>query len=129
MARIAGVTLPQTKRIEVALTSIYGIGPSVAKEILDKAGVDENVRAKDLTASDERKIRDAIEEKKILIEGELRLDKMRNIQRLKRIKAFRGTRHERHLPVRGQRTKTNSRTVRGNVRITMGSGRRKEEKT
>lgn len=129
MARIAGVTLPPNKRAEIALTSIYGIGLSTAKEVLEELNISPDTRAKDLTAEEEAKIRDYIEKNKLLIEGELRLTKMRNIQRLKRVKCFRGQRHDKHLPVRGQRTKTNSRTVRGNVRVTMGSGKRKEEKT
>lgn len=129
MARIAGVTLPPNKRIEYALTAIHGVGRALSRDILKGTKIDPNTRAKDLSSEDERKIRDYLEKKKYTIEGELRLEKMRNIQRMKRIKCYRGVRHERNLPVRGQRTKTNSRTVRGNVRITMGSGKRKEEKT
>lgn len=129
MARISGVTLPPNKRMEVALTSIYGIGRNLSNVILKKTRVSPDTRAKDLTAEEEKAIREYIEKQKLLIEGELRLGKVRNIQRLKRIKCYRGIRHEKNLPVRGQRTKTNSRTVRGNVRITMGSGKRKEEKT
>lgn len=122
MARIAGITLPNNKRLEVALTSIYGIGRSRAIEILAKLGIDKNTKAGDLTADEEKRLRDTIE-KNYKVEGELRRDVMANIKRLKEIGSYRGSRHVRGLPARGQRTKTNSRTVRGNVRKTMGSGR------
>lgn len=125
--RILGITLPEQKRMEIALTAIYGIGRSAAHEILDGAKVDYATRPKDLTAEQENAIRKLIE--KIKVEGDLRREVASNIKRLKDIKCYRGVRHTRHLPVRGQRTKTNSRTVRGNVRKTMGSGRRKVEKT
>lgn len=130
MTRIAGVTLLANKRILIALTYIYGIGRSRAQEILDQAKVDISTRTQDLTPAEENKIRELIEkDNKILIEGDLRRERAGNIQRLKRISAYRGTRHAKRLPARGQHTRTNSRTVRGNVRITMGSGKRKEEKT
>lgn len=125
--RILGITLPDNKRIEIALTSIYGIGRSRALTILNKSKIDIAIRAKDISVDQENMIRKEIE--KFRIEGDLKREVAGNIKRLKDIKAYRGTRHARHLPARGQRTKTNSRTVRGNVRKTMGSGRRKEEKT
>lgn len=121
MARIAGITLPN-KRIEIALTYVYGIGCSRAVEILAKVGIDKNTRANEIAPADEKKLRDEIE-KNYKVEGELRRDTQASIKRLKDIGCFRGTRHIKGLPARGQRTKTNSRTVRGNVRKTMGSGR------
>lgn len=124
--RIAGVTLPN-KRVEIALTYIYGIGPFVSKEILDKAGVDRDMRANDLTTDQVASLRNEIE-KKYRVEGDLRRDVAGNIKRLKEIGSYRGMRHAQSLPARGQRTKTNSRTVRGNVRRTMGSGKTKLEK-
>lgn len=128
MARIAGVTLPAQKRIEIALTYIYGIGLTTAKNILRTADVDPNIRVKDLTEAQANKLREEVE-KKYRVEGELRREVLSNIKRLKEIGSYRGTRHSKSLPVRGQRTKTNSRTIRGNVRRTMGSGKRKLEKT
>jgi small subunit ribosomal protein S13 len=125
--RIAGITLPENKRLEVALTAVYGIGRPRAKKILEKVGIDIGRKTTTLTPEEENIIRKEIEN--FEIEGDLRRDIQINIKRLKDIKAYRGIRHLRHLPVRGQRTKTNSRTVRGNVRRTMGSGRRKAEKT
>lgn len=128
MARIAGVTLPNVKRVDVALTYIYGIGPTTAKRILASTGVSGEVRVKDLSEAQANKLRDEVE-KNNRVEGELRREVLSNIKRLKEIGSYRGTRHIRNLPVRGQRTKTNSRTIRGNVRRTMGSGKRKLEKT
>lgn len=128
MARIAGVTLPTNKRIEIALTYIYGVGPTTAKSILKTTGVDPSIRVKDLTEAQANQLRDEVE-KKYKVEGELRRVVLSNIKRLKEIGSYRGSRHSKNLPVRGQRTKTNSRTVRGNVRRTMGSGKRKLEKT
>lgn len=125
--RIAGITLPENKRMDIALTAVYGIGRSTAKKILEAAGVEYGIRSTDLTPEMEAKIREQIES--IKIEGDLSREVDQNIKRLKDVKCYRGVRHIRHLPVRGQRTKTNSRTVRGNVRRTMGSGRRKAEKT
>jgi small subunit ribosomal protein S13 len=125
--RIAGITVPDEKRLEIALTAIYGVGRSRAQSTLTTLGIDWSTQAKDLSAKDEAALRDAIE--KFKLEGELKREISANIRRLKDIKAHRGTRHLRQLPVRGQRTKTNSRTVRGNVRKTMTSGRRKLEKT
>lgn len=127
MARIAGVTLPANKRIEIGLTYIYGVGRVTANDILKETGVDGNIRVKDLTEAQANTLRDAVE-KTYKVEGELRRDVMSNIKRLKDIGTFRGTRHIKGLPVRGQRTKTNSRTVRGNTRRTMGSGKRKLDK-
>ena len=124
--RILGITLPENKRLEFALTAIYGIGHSRAKHVLLKAKIDGAIKPKDMTVEQENVVRKLIEGFKI--EGDLRRDTAGNIKRLKDIKAYRGLRHSRHLPARGQRTKTNSRTVRGNVRKTMGSGKRKEEK-
>jgi len=125
--RIAGITIPDKKRLEIGLTAVYGIGRSRAQKILKEAGVSFSARPPELAVQDENKIRGAIE--KFKIEGDLRRLVGANIKRLKDIKAYRGVRHMKGLPVRGQRTRTNSRTVRGNVRKTMGSGRRKLEKT
>ena len=124
--RISGITLPN-KRLAYALTALYGIGVSRAQAICAAAKVDPMTRAKDLSAEDENKIRAAIEG--LTLEGDLKREVAGNIKRLKDIGSYRGSRHSRRLPARGQRTKTNSRTVRGNVRKTMGSGRRKVEKT
>jgi small subunit ribosomal protein S13 len=125
--RVSGITLPDEKRIVIALTALYGIGPSRASQILSEAKVSVDKKAKDLTDEEENRIRSIIETFKI--EGDLKRLVSGNIKRLKDVKAYRGVRHSRHLPTRGQRTKTNSRTVRGNVRKTMASGRRKTEKT
>ena len=125
--RIAGITIPDTKHLSHALTAVYGVGLSRARKILADAGVAGNSLAKDLSADKEQKIRELVESYRI--EGDLRRDVSGNVKRLKDIKAHRGIRHMKGLPTRGQRTKTNSRTVRGNVRKTMGSGRRKLEKT
>ncbi len=126
MARIAGITLPN-KRMEIALTYVYGIGRSKALDILEKTKIDKDTRAADLTGAEEKLLRDEIE-KGHKVEGELRRDVQAHIKRLKEIGSYRGSRHAKGLPARGQRTKTNSRTVRGNVRKTMGSGRTKVEK-
>ncbi|MDP3957639.1 MAG: 30S ribosomal protein S13 [bacterium] len=124
MVRIAGINIPDNKRIEVALTYIYGIGLSTSQKILKELSVDVDTRAKNLTAEDANRLREVIE-KKYRVEGELRHVVKQNIKRLKEIGCYRGTRHQKGLPSRGQRTKTNTRTVRGNVRKTMGSGRKK----
>lgn len=124
--RILGITIPETKRLEIGLTTLFGIGRSSAQQILDKAKVDWGARPKDLTEAKEVEIKKIIESLKI--EGDLKRDISGNIKRLKDIKAYRGVRHMRSLPSRGQRTKTNSRTRRGNVRKTMGTGRRAVEK-
>ena len=126
--RIAGVNIPDEKRIVIALTYIHGIGPSKAKKILEKLSIDENVRAFKLEPEKVNLLREEIEKNHIL-EGELRRRVYAHVKRLKEIGCYRGTRHSRKLPVRGQRTKTNTRTVRGNKRMTMGSGKRKVEKT
>lgn len=125
--RIAGVTVPDEKRLEIALTAIFGVGRPRAQSTLTALGIEHGKRAKDLSAPEETKLREAIE--KFMLEGELRREISGNIRRLKDIKSHRGIRHLKRLPARGQRTKTNSRTVRGNVRKTMTSGRRKLEKT
>jgi small subunit ribosomal protein S13 len=122
MARVAGVNLPQEKRIEIALTHIYGIGRSLSNKILNEARVDINKRTHQLSENEVARLKDLVERYKV--EGELRREKMLNIKRLKEIACYRGIRHSRGLPARGQRTRTNSRTVRGNVRKTAGSGRK-----
>lgn len=124
--RILGITIPENKRLEIGLTTLFGIGRSRAQKILNEAKVDWGTKAKDISAEDENKIRKIIEGLKI--EGDLKREISGNIKRLKDIKCYRGQRHIRSLPVRGQRTKTNSRTRRGNVRRTMGTGRRVIEK-
>lgn len=127
MLRIAGITIPDKKRLEVALTAIYGVGRPRAKETLSKLGIDNGATADALSAKEEAALREALEA--FTVEGELRRTISANIRRLKDIKSHRGVRHMKKLPVRGQTSKTNSRTVRGNVRKTMTSGRRKLEKT
>ena len=112
MARISGIDLPRDKRIEVALTYIYGIGPARAAEVLAKTGIDPDIRVKDLTEAQEAQLRDAIEHN-YLIEGDLRRETAMNIKRLSEIGCYRGLRHRRGLPVPGQRTKTNARTRKG----------------
>ncbi len=124
--RISGVTIPN-KRIPYALTALYGIGLSRAQHICREAKIDFMKKADELSADEESTLRRIIEGFKL--EGDLKREVTGNIKRLKDIGANRGVRHTRHMPTRGQRTKTNSRTVRGNVRKTMGSGRRKVEKT
>ena len=128
MARIAGVNIPSNKRIVIALTYIYGVGEAISKKTLAAAGIDESTRTKDLTEEQVKQIRDLLE-KDNRLEGDLRRDVLSHIKRLKEISSYRGDRHKKRLPARGQRTKTNSRTVRGNTRRTMGSGRRTLTKT
>jgi len=123
MPRISGITIPDNKRIEIALTYIYGIGRSLAKKILIETKIDFNKKAKDLTPEEINLLKEFID-KHYKIEGDLRRQNMINIKRLKDIGTWRGWRHIKKLPVRGQRTKTNTRTVKGNVRKTMGSGRK-----
>lgn len=123
MARILGVNLPNNKRVEIALTYIFGVGKSLNSKILKEIGINPNTRVKDLKEADIEKIKEAIE-KNYKVEGELRREVLMNIKRLKEITCYRGSRHAKHLPARGQKTKTNTRTVRGNVRRTMGSGRK-----
>ena len=125
--RILGINIPENKTLPYALTAIYGVGLSRARSVLKTAGVALDRRATDLTTEEENTIRKLVEDFKV--EGNLKREISANIKRLKDIKAYRGVRHMKKLPVKGQRTKTNSRTVRGNVRKTMGSGRRKESKT
>jgi len=125
--RIAGVNLPN-KKIDVALSYIYGIGRPLANKILDELKINKNKKAGELTTEEIKILKDIIE-KNLKVEGELRREIMMNIKRLRDIGCYRGIRHIKGLPVRGQKTKTNSRTVRGNVRKTVGSGRRKLEKT
>ena len=124
--RISGITIPDNKRLEYALTAIYGIGLARSRKILDTAKVAYDKKGPTVTAEEENRIRKAVESFKI--DGDLKREVSGNIKRLKDIKRYRGTRHLRGLPSRGQRTKTNSRTRRGNVRKTMGSGKRKTEK-
>ena len=128
MVRVANVNIPDNKRVEIALTYVYGIGRSLSKKILKATGIDFDLKAKDLTDQQIKAIQDEIQKRGILIEDELRRKIAEDIKRLKEIGCYRGIRHIKRLPVRGQRTKTNSRTVRGNVRRTMTSGKRKLEK-
>lgn len=124
--RVANVNIPDNKKVRIALRYLYGVGPTIAFNVLVATNIDPEKRAKELTADEVNKIQSALE-KSHKIEGELRQVVKQNIARLKDIKSYRGNRHMRRLPVHGQRTKTNSRTVRGNVRKTAGSGRRKVE--
>ncbi len=123
MARIAGINIPKEKRVVIALTYVFGIGKSLSRAILKEAKVDEAKRTKDLTENELKKLREIIE-KKQKTEGELRRERRDSVERLKRIECYRGTRHKKGLPVRGQNTRTNNRTVRGNVRKSAGSGRK-----
>ncbi len=119
--RIFGITIPDNKQIQYALTVIFGIGLSRAQSILDDAGIKHDMKTKDISSTDEKKIRDIIEN--LTLEGDLKRQINQDIKRLIDIDSYRGFRHSRKLPVRGQRTKTNNRTRRGNRRVTMGSGR------
>ena len=121
--RVAGVTIPKDKKIVIALTYIYGIGKTRAKNIIKVAQIDENIRVKDLTEEQENIIRPMVE-KQYKTEGDLRREVGSNIKRLKDIKSYRGSRHAKKLPCRGQRTKTNSRTLRGNKRNLAVSGKK-----
>lgn len=121
--RVSGVSIPKQKQVLIALTYVYGIGESSAKDILEKAQVSGETRVKDLTREQEDKIRSIIE-KEHSVEGDLRRQVGANVKRLKDIKSYRGSRHAKRLPVRGQRTKTNSRTMRGNVRQMATSGKK-----
>lgn len=123
MPRICGVNIPEQKRIEAALTYIYGIGLSLSRKILTETKIDPNMKANQLNSTQVNQLKEAIE-KKYKIEGELKRDIMMNIKRLKDLGVWRGMRHLKKLPVRGQRTKTNNRTVRGNIRKTVGSGKK-----
>ena len=124
--RISGITIPDNKRLEFALTAVYGIGRPRAEKILTELNIPLGTRPSELSSTDEQKVREKVES--FTIEGELRRETQSHIKRLKDIRAYRGTRHQKRLPARGQRTKTNARTLKG-VKKTMGSGRRKVEKT
>ena len=126
MARIAGVDLPRNKRMVIALTYIYGIGQTVSKEILKKCQIDESTRSDNITEDEINRLRTVLTDYQV--EGDLRRAESLNIKRLSEINSYRGIRHRRGLPVRGQNTKTNSRTVRGNKRNTAGSGKVKVTK-
>ena len=126
MARIAGINLPKGKRIEVGLTYVFGIGRRLSSKMLKDCKIDVDTKTDDLTPEQEQKLRDAVA--KVSVEGDLKRLVAGNIKRLQDIGTYRGFRHRRRLPVRGQRTKTNARTKRGK-RVTMGSGRLKESKT
>jgi small subunit ribosomal protein S13 len=123
MARIAGINIPKEKRVEIALTYVYGIGRTLSNKILTESGVNPDTRVKDLKEDEVDKLRTAIE-KKHLIEGDLRREVSFNIKRLKENNSYRGSRHTKHLPARGQRSKTNNRTVRGNKKNLAGSGKK-----
>lgn len=127
MARIVGVNLPTNKRIEIGLTYIFGIGNNLSNKILDNADIDKDKRVKDLTTQEVDKLKSIIE-RKYQTEGALKRIISGNIKRLKEIKCYRGSRHTKRLPARGQQTQTNSRTVRGNLRRTLGSGKRPPSK-
>lgn len=122
MARVAGVNIPNEKRIEIGLTYVFGIGLTTSKKILSQTNIDPNIRVKDLSETDLEKIRNIIG-KTFRVEGDLKMEVSQNIKRLKEISSYRGTRHTKGLPVRGQRTKTNARTKRGR-KVTVGSGRK-----
>jgi small subunit ribosomal protein S13 len=124
MARIAGVDIPKDKRIEVALTYLYGVGPALSKKILEQTDVNPDTRVKDLTDGEINRIREVID-KGFKVEGDLRKEVNFNIKRLIEIGSYRGLRHRRGLPVRGQRTKTNARTKRGPRKTVAGRGRRR----
>jgi small subunit ribosomal protein S13 len=126
MARIAGINIPLNKRIEIGLTYIYGIGRSTSNELLTKAGIDPNTYVRDLTESEVTKLRDLIDTD-ILVEGDLRRERSQNIKRLMEIGCYRGLRHRRGLPVRGQKTKTNARTRKGPKRMSV-AGKKKAGK-
>lgn len=123
MARIAGINLPPNKKIDTALTYLYGVGLSLSKKILKELNINPDTHTKDLKEDEVNRLREVIESR-YRIEGDLRREVLSNIKRLREIACYRGMRHAKGLPTRGQRTRTNSRTVRGNVRRTMGSGRK-----
>ena len=127
MPRLLGVEIPADKRIEASLTYIYGVGPSIAKRILEQTSIDPNLRAKDLTPQQINEIMQTITHSKLPIEGDLRREVQSNLKRLQAINCYRGIRHRRGLPVRGQRTSTNARTRKG-PRKTVGVVRNKEAK-
>lgn len=123
MARIAGVNIPNDKRVEIALTYVYGIGLTTSQKILTSTGINPNTRVKDLTESEVIKLREEID-KNLTVEGDLQRVVSQSVSRLKEINSYRGLRHKNNLPARGQRTKTNARTKRGR-KVTAGSGRKK----
>ncbi len=123
MALIAGVNVPDNRRLEVALTAIHGVGPKVSKQLINRIGLDHNPRVRELNEEDLARIRSAIDRSGVLIEGDLRRETQMNIRRLVDIQAYRGLRHRRGLPVRGQRTRTNSRTKRGRRATVAGKKR------
>ena len=125
MVRFLGINIPDNKNIDIALTYIYGIGRSSSEKLLREANVNFQKKAKDLSTSELNSLKELIEKNKINTEGDLRREIRSNIKRLINVSSYRGIRHIKKLPLRGQRTKTNSRTVRGNVRRTVGSGKRK----
>jgi 30S ribosomal protein S13 len=125
MARFLGINIPDDKSINIALTYIYGIGRSLSEKLLKEANIDFGKKTKDLSISELNSLKELIEKNKIKTEGDLRRDLRANIKRLIDVSSYRGVRHTRRLPSRGQRTKTNSRTVRGNVRRTVSSGKKK----
>jgi small subunit ribosomal protein S13 len=125
MARISGVNIPLNKRVEIGLTYIYGVGRSTSQELLDKTGVDYDTYVRDLTEDEISKLRDAVEE--LTVEGDLRRERSQNIKRLMEIGCYRGLRHRRGLPVRGQNTKTNARTRKGPKRMQV-AGKKKAGK-
>jgi len=125
MARFLAINIPDDKSINIALTYIYGIGRSLSEKLLKEANIDFQKKTKDLSVSELNSLKELIEKNKIKTEGDLRRDLRANIKRLININSYRGIRHAKRLPSRGQRTKTNSRTVRGNVRRTVGSGKKK----
>lgn len=127
MVRISGVNLPNDKRIEIGLTYIYGVGRPMSRKLLQELKIGLDTRVKDLSEADERKIREAIE--KLATEGDLRRKRTMDVKRLQDIGSYRGFRHRRRLPSRGQKTKTNARTLRGKKAVGVGSGKRKETKT
>ncbi|HZI95799.1 MAG TPA: 30S ribosomal protein S13 [Candidatus Paceibacterota bacterium] len=125
MARFLGINIPDDKSINIALTYIYGIGRSLSEKLLKEANIDFRKKTKDLSTPELNVLKELIEKNKIKTEGDLRRDLRANIKRLIDVSSYRGVRHTRRLPSRGQRTKTNSRTVRGNVRRTVSSGKKK----
>ena len=125
MARISGVNVPLNKRVEIGLTYIYGVGRSTSQELLDKTGIDRNTYVRDLTEDEISKLRDAVED--LTVEGDLRRETNQNLKRLMEIGCYRGIRHRRNLPVRGQKTKTNARTRKGPKRMQV-AGKKKAGK-
>ena len=124
--RISGVNLPEKKNIRIALTDVYGIGWNKSGELLEELKIEAGTKVRDLTGTEGNAIRDYIENK-LTVEGELRREVQQNVKHMIDVGAYKGARHAKKLPVRGQRTKTNSRTVRGNVRRTAGSGKKKAD--